>query len=183
MDDLKPIKLTETDTLETDTVEPMQTIGQSAKNKFLLPLLLAGIILGTLSGYFISQRHLFSSASPGSAAGLTQNPTSQSAVKAGDTFGTNDATTFTDQAEGILQTGGIGGEGTHHLVRGANASQWVYLTSSVVDLDMFIGDQVTVWGQTNQGKKAGWLMDVGKLKVDQLNAAPAATGSSSPSQD
>jgi hypothetical protein len=49
------------------------------------------------------------------------------------------------------------------------------VTSSVVDLDLLVGDRVTIWGETNQGKKAGWLMDVGRLKVQELNAAPAET--------
>lgn len=176
MDELKPINLVEKVGEAPVPMEP------KPKN-LLLPLLIIGISLGIGSGYFLAQNHLSVSAKPGSSTGLTQNPTSQSAVKAGDTFGTNDTTTFTDQTDGILQPGGIGGEGTHHLVRGGNASQWVYLTSSVIDLDMFVGDQVSVWGQTNQGKKAGWLMDVGKLKVTELNAAPADTGSAVPGQD
>lgn len=183
MDDLKPINLVEKDPiLESKIMEESNTMEPKPKN-LLLPLLIIGLVLGIGTGYFMAQKNLSVSVKPGSSAGLTQNPTSAGAVKVGDTFGTNDTTTFTDQTDGILQAGGIGGEGTHHLVRGANATQWVYLTSSVVDLDMFVGDQVTVWGQTNQGKKAGWLMDVGKLKVTELNAAPAETGSAAPGQD
>jgi hypothetical protein len=50
--------------------------------------------------------------------------------------------------------GGIDGEGSHHIERGNNKSQWVYVTSSVVDLDLLVGNRVIVWGETNLGKKS-----------------------------
>ena len=43
-----------------------------------------------------------------------------------------------DTATGILATGGLNGEGTFHLVREGGASKYVYLTSSVVDLNNFV---------------------------------------------
>jgi hypothetical protein len=70
-----------------------------------------------------------------------------------------------DTAEGILQEGGIGNEGTFHLVREGGPSKYVYLTSSVVDLRNFLDKKVDVWGETLASKKAGWLMDVAKVKV------------------
>ena len=76
-----------------------------------------------------------------------------------------DEKTFKDTAEGTLQEGGISGEGTHHLVRPGGDSQNVYLTSTVIDLQSFVGKKVQVWGQTVSARKAGWLMDVGKVKV------------------
>jgi len=79
--------------------------------------------------------------------------------------GIADEKTFTDSAEGQLESGGIDGEGTHHLVREGGPSQNVYLTSTVIDLGSFEGKKVQVWGQTIAGRKAGWLMDVGKVKV------------------
>lgn len=51
------------------------------------------------------------------------------------------------------------------MVRGIGPSQYAYLTSTVIDLSAFTGKKVQVWGQTIAGKKAGWLMDVGKVKV------------------
>jgi hypothetical protein len=39
------------------------------------------------------------------------------------------------------------------------------LTSTVIDLASFEGKKVKVWGQSLSGRKAGWLMDVGKVKV------------------
>ena len=72
-----------------------------------------------------------------------------------------------DNASGVLQEGGINGEGTFHLVREGGPSKSVYLTSSVVDLRNFIDKKVEIWGQTLSSKKAGWLMDVAKIQVTQ----------------
>lgn len=79
--------------------------------------------------------------------------------------GLSDEATFRDSAEGILEEGGIDGEGTHHLTREGGSSQNVYLTSTVIDLQGFAGKKVTVWGETIAAQKAGWLMDVGRIKV------------------
>lgn len=113
-------------------------------------------LVGILTGWLISGR-------PGlptkSASGVV-------AVKSSDNSeaGVNDDSTFKDTAEGMLEEGGINGEGQYHLVRPGGASQNVYLTSTVVDLKGFVGSKVKVWGQTLSAKKAGWLMDVGKVK-------------------
>lgn len=79
--------------------------------------------------------------------------------------GVVDESKFSTTTEGILEEGGIGGEGTYHLVRGIGPSQYAYLTSSVIDLGAFVGKKVQIWGETMSGKKAGWLIDVGKIKV------------------
>jgi len=70
-----------------------------------------------------------------------------------------------DTAMGILATGGLNGEGTFHLVREGGASKYVYLTSSVVDLNNFVDKKVQIWGETLASKKVGWLMDVAKVQV------------------
>lgn len=70
-----------------------------------------------------------------------------------------------DSAEGTLESGGIDGEGTHKLIRPGGVSQTVYLTSSLLDLEQYTGKKVKVWGETFAAKKAGWLMDVGKVEV------------------
>lgn len=94
-------------------------------------------------------------------------------VKAGEVFGVQDASTFKDSAEGYLQEGGIGGEGSHQLLREGGVSQTVVLTSSVTDLSKFNGMQVKVWGETFKAQKAGWLMDVGRVEVvDPQATAP-----------
>lgn len=173
MDDLKQINLNESDITEQTIMED-RVMEPIKKSKLLPILIMVGIVLGLGSGFYLAQRQL--QAGPGASllSSPTQELTSATNVKVGDTFGSPDEKTFRDQAEGILVAGGIDGEGSHHIERGDNKSQWVYITSSVVDLDLLVGDRVTIWGETNQGKKAGWLMDVGRLKVQELNAAPAA---------
>ncbi len=97
-----------------------------------------------------------------------EKPTSQT-IPGGETgtkeAGLADESTFKDSAEGILEEGGVDGEGTHHLVRPGGPSQNVYLTSTVIDLQTFVGKKVKVWGQTIAAQQAGWLMDVGKIRI------------------
>lgn len=102
-----------------------------------------------------------------SAAPGTLNPDQ---IVVGQVYGQENPTKFKDVAEGIIQPGGIDGEGTHHLVRPGGASQTVYLTSSTVDLDLFVGDKVELRGETFSAQKAAWFMDVGSVKVLELNA-------------
>lgn len=112
------------------------------------------IIAGILSGYFLAQ-----SKKPQSAkGGIIDNK---------KVVGSTDTKIFKDSAEGTLEKGGIDGEGTHKLVRPGGESQTVYLTSSVVDLDQFVGKKVKVAGETLAAQKAGWFMDVGRVEVIQ----------------
>jgi hypothetical protein len=176
MDDLKQINLTESElSNQNDTNLMEDRVMEPVKKSKLMPILvIVGIILGLGTGFFVAQKKLLlANSGTGAMATGAQELNSSTKVKVGDTFGSADEKTFRDQAEGILMAGGIDGEGSHHIERGANKTQWVYITSSVVDLDLLVGARVTIWGETNQGKKAGWLMDVGKLKVLELNAAPA----------
>ena len=70
-----------------------------------------------------------------------------------------------DEAEGKLVEGGIEGEGNYHLEREGGPSKYVYLTSTVIDLQSFVGKKVKVWGETTSAVKAPWLMDVFKVKT------------------
>lgn len=94
------------------------------------------------------------------AASPADNNVAQSA-------GIKDEKTFSDKAEGLLQEGGIEGEGAFHLERPGGTSQTAYLTSTTVDLAPYVGKKVRVLGKTFQGKTAGWLMDVGYVEVLQ----------------
>ena len=85
-------------------------------------------------------------------------------VKVGQTYGRKDDV-FKDTAVGIIAINDDGGEGTHKLIREGGESQTAYLTSSVLDLDAFVGHKVQVWGQTFSSERVGWLMDVGRVKV------------------
>lgn len=73
--------------------------------------------------------------------------------------------TFTDTATGTIIKGGINGEGTHTLEREGGKSQNATLTSSTVDLDLFVGKKVEIKGETNASTKAGWFLDVGIIKI------------------
>jgi len=95
----------------------------------------------------------------------TESKKASTTVSSQKTAGIADKKTFKDQAEGTLKEGGIDGEGNFHLERPGGASQNVYLTSSTVDLSLYIGKKVRVYGQTFAGQKAGWLMDVGLVEV------------------
>ncbi len=113
------------------------------------------ILLGTGVGYLLFR------VSPPQVAG-TSTP---AMIKTATEVGSTDTKTFRDTAEGTLEEGGINGEGTHKLTRSGGVSQTVYLISSVVDLNEFAGKKVQVWGETIDAQKAGWLMDVGRVKI------------------
>jgi len=115
------------------------------------------VVLGVLTGWL--------GAGKPNLKGSTGSSTAPNVKVSANEAGILDESTFEgDTAEGKLVEGGIGGEGTHHLERAGGPTKDVYLTSSVIDLESFVGKDVTVWGQTLSAKKAGWLMDVVKVK-------------------
>jgi hypothetical protein len=130
--------------------------GQSAKFFILIIFIIGGLV----TGYFLSNKNV-SGNKTGTSAPVSDSQMIQTATEVGST----DTSTFKDNATGVLQAGGIKGEGTHKLIRDGGPSQTVYLISSVVDLDSYVGKKVQVWGQTLKAKYAGWLMDVGRLKI------------------
>lgn len=96
----------------------------------------------------------------------TEVPSDVSGIKVGDIFGSGDETSFKDNATGYLQPVQDGSsDGSHVLLRPGGVSQTVHLTSSVTDLEKFVGMEVKVWGETFRGRNAGWLMDVGRVEV------------------
>lgn len=125
------------------------------RKRIILAALLI-ITAGVLSGFLLSKT---GSTSSFISSSVSETPGKKVVVGSGDTK------TFHDQAEGVLEVGGIDGEGTHKLIRPGGESQTVYLTSSVLDLSQFVGKKVRVWGETHAAKKAGWLMDVGKVET------------------
>lgn len=130
------------------------------RNTFLVLGTLTMIMAGIVTGYLLSG-YSFADGGSKSVASEESKGVEVSETEAGLTDNGN----FSDTAEGVLVEGGIEGEGTHHLDRGTGESKYVYLTSSVFDLQSFVGKKVQVWGETISGLHAGWLMDVGKLKV------------------
>ena|SRR5688572_14675585 len=157
---------TVTDTTRKTATAVSETVPHIKKNPHLAVFLILAILLGVGTGYIINQYVLPSGTiSDPSAANIDS-----SSVKVGDIIGATDKTAFPDEAEGVLEKGGIDGEGSHKLLRPGGAAQTVYLTSSVVDLDALVGHKILVWGETFAAQKAGWLMDVGGVEILELNA-------------
>lgn len=135
-----------------------------------LPLILILISLGLASGFWFSR--------------FEKNPLSQSEgifssnkniissdeidtasdLEIGKIYG-NNGKIYKDIATGVIEKGNINGEGTHILKRDGGDTQRVSLTSSAVDLDLFVGKKVEVKGETNASNKTAWLLDVGTVKV------------------
>ncbi|HYD35353.1 MAG TPA: hypothetical protein VD999_04760 [Vitreimonas sp.] len=158
--------------LHTMDLNPKE--GPSMSNsRAKLPLAIAAlaVVAGILTG-FGGAKLATKTSSLGGDSGAPIQKVATGEVNAGDVFGVQDEQTFKDSAEGYLEIGGIDGEGSHKLLRPGGISQTVYLTSSVTDLDKFKGMQVKVWGETNKGQKAGWLMDVGRVQI--INPAAEA---------
>lgn len=124
-----------------------------------LVILLIIAVLGVGTGYLFAKN--------GGAVGPVNvgNVINTSGVSAGKTYGSDDLETYKDTAEGVLKDGGIDGEGQYHLERTGGESQNVYMTSSTVDLSLFMNKKIKVWGATQTAQKAGWLMDVGRVQV------------------
>lgn len=140
---------------------PRTTTVKTSSFKAPTVLFLILAVLGVGTGYIVAQ----TSGPSIIPIGFPKGATSIEGVKKGQLFGSADEKTFKDSAEGNLREGGIDGEGAYHLERPGGESQNVYLTSSVIDLSVFVGKKVKVWGETHAAEKAGWLMDVGRLQL------------------
>ncbi len=150
-----------TDKVQDNIVQPLTEHAQKLPldwNKKTIIVVLVIVALGLFSGYgFYAHKTSGTVRLAGKDVEVVSTPNEE---------GVKDASTFKDTAAGTVKEndGKITSEGTHILVRG-DASQNVYLTSSVVDLSKYVGKKVQVWGETFAGQKAGWLMDVGRIKV------------------
>jgi len=94
----------------------------------------------------------------------TEEISGAAGVEVGKSYGNLNGN-FTDKATGIIKIGSINGVGTHILEREGGISQRASLTSSVVDLDLFVDRKVQIQGETNSSDKTSWLMDVGAVTV------------------
>ena len=143
----------------------------SSKPLISLPLLIIVILFALAAGFGVSRLNTKSSTismgnntSSGSQPLSADTISNKAQIKVGQIFGNNDAE-FKDTAEGVIEAGNINGEGTHILNREGGVSQRASLTSSVIDLDLFVGRKVQIKGATQASKKTSWLLDVGWLKV------------------
>jgi len=141
--------------LQTKVEEKITKPISKIKNpmRLLLGVVIAALVLGTLTGYTLTTKGS-SKVSPLSL-GTAKNPQ-------------QDTKTFKDFAEGTVKVKPAPSdpseytEGTHMLIRQGGVP--VALTSSVVDLSIYEGKKVKVFGETQKALKEGWLMDVGKVE-------------------
>jgi len=126
-------------------------------------IILAIILAGTVTGYLLSSRK-------GSGPAVIGD--GEKIVQTAKEVGMKDTEFFPDTTEGKIMVNDSEAitEGSHKLARPGGASQTAYLTSSVVDLNQFLGKCVQVWGETFAAQSAGWFMDVGRVKI--LDSCP-----------
>lgn len=173
-DAMQPVENHSSDQLENPTESEYMQFLKPRLTKQKSGAILAGVaVLGILTGILVWNVLPMNgrSANLGLQSGSgTTRPETAEGIRAGDVFGNPDDASFRDTVEGVILVGGANGEGSHRIVREGGETQTVYLTSSVLDLNMFEGHSVTVKGETFRAQNAGWLMDVGQLKVVELNA-------------
>jgi hypothetical protein len=146
-----------------DNKQPETTTMKRKNTKMLIMMGIIAVLAGVGTGFGSYQLQ-----SKRAEDSNGSNPVQQIAggeINKGDVFGIQDSETFKDVAQGYLEKGGINGEGSHRLLRPGGNDQTVYLTSTVTDLDLLVGAEIKVWGETYKGQKAGWLMDVGKVEI------------------
>lgn len=139
--DLRPIKITSRFNLQN-----------------IVPVLIIFVVvgLGIMTGLVLSSR-----GKSQAQGGLAQEQNLSSEVQ--ESFNQ----TFRDEAEGTIEENDQldkYAQGTHKLVRPGGEEQTAYLTSSVLDLDQYVGKKVKVFGETFGSSQVGWLMDVGKVE-------------------
>lgn len=134
---------------------------------FSAPAVFIVLILGITAGFWLSriapQKELTGIVSNGNVIPI-ENVKNEKDLQVGKIYG-DTAKNFTDTATGTIEQGSINGEGTHILNREGGATQRASLTSSVVDLDLFVGKKVEIKGETNASNKTAWLLDVGTIKI------------------
>ncbi len=129
--------------------------------KSALPLVIGAflvVLAGVVAAWLISSKLLNGGTNEKAAPGVKVTSTEA---------GSLDPNVRYDTATGVLEEGGIGGEGTFHLARnGGSTAKDVALTSSTVDLGSFLGKTVNIWGETiSSTRPGGWLMDVAKIQI------------------
>lgn len=123
-----------------------------------LVILLLVVVAGLVTGRVLSRSR--ASSSTGEVAKILSSDKKEVGIK--------DEKTFNTCASGTLEineTNGKKTEGSHKLIREGGPSQTLYMVSSVVPLDDYLGKNVEVCGQTLNSKLVPWFMDIGKLKL------------------
>lgn len=144
----------------TPLKKPLRAVPPKIGLSKILPVLIIVVIVGAgiFSGLVLSSRNKSASRQSTKEDELPQQ------VK--ESF----AKTFKDEAEGTIEKNDQldkYAQGTHKLIRPGGEDQTAFLTSSVLDLDQYVGKKVKVFGETFGSSQVGWLMDVGKVEVQE----------------
>lgn len=145
--------------IDSSSNAPIRPIKSSNAMPFMIGGAIIVILVGLGVGFFVSSKRTSSLPKP--------KVNGNSVVVSADEAGVSDVTNYKDNATGTLQKGGIKGEGTFHIDREGGPEHTVYLNSTTVDMNPFVGKKVQVWGQTQAAQFAPWLMDVVKIKTVQ----------------
>lgn len=131
-----------------------------AKIKPALPIIIAVVVVsfGVFTGLILSSRSKNANTAASASSFEESLPAEQK-----QSFNQ----TFRDSAEGVIQKNDSDkyAQGAWKLIRPGGEDQTAYLTSSVIDLDAYIGKKVKVYGETFGSSQVGWLMDVGKVEA------------------
>jgi len=148
-----------------------QNSKKTGLKEIIVPVLVILVIIGvgTLTGYFISKKGNKAATGPTETKNLIGGAQQ---VSSSNEVGIKDEKAFKDTSQGKIEVNDNKNvtEGSYKLTRPGGPSQTAYLTSSVLDLEQFKGKCVQIWGETFAGQKAGWLMDVGRVKI--LDSCP-----------
>lgn len=145
-----------------EAIDPLDMTSRTSTQQSLFVTISVALIVlaGIGTGYVLAKQSgpAGKAASIGSTQGVSQEVDNATVAGIADVADKDDA-------QGKLVKGGMDGEGSHHLERDGGPSQYVYLVSSVIDLDNYVDQEVHVWGDTFAAQKAGWFMDVVRLEV------------------
>ncbi len=154
--------------IPTTTITTNPPPKKSKNNKILFSII---IVLAITSGFWLSRfwplndsDNSISITNDQQNIASAENISDSADLIVGQSYG-DIGKSFTDTATGTIVKGGINGEGTHTLQREGGKTQNAALTSSTVDLDLFIDKKVEIKGETNSSTKAGWFLDVGVIKI------------------
>jgi hypothetical protein len=136
---------------------PTKNLGSKLGQFLPIIIIVAVVAVGIFTGLILSSRNKNAKAARAAISEENLPPEQKKSFNQ----------TFRDSAEGVVQKNDADkyGQGTHKLVRPGGKDQTAYLTSSVLDLDQYLGKKVKVYGETFGSSQVGWLMDVGKVEV------------------
>jgi len=136
----------------------VKKLPEESNKPLYISLTVVIVLLGLLTGWLIAQITTGNARAVATETPNTEKVTTSENIQ-------NESDQFPLIGEGTLEDGGNEGDGTHKLIRTGDGN--VYLLSTVLSLDSFVGKKVQVWGKTltATNESTGWLVDVTKVKL------------------